>query len=144
VIPCNSIAETDEHTSLPSTIVEGRVFKEKKMKARFKFVGALAVRSIPITFGIIAASSHPALATTGSATGALSGIATGVQVVQGAMQLVAGIAGAIGIAIGALHWVQHRDDWFGAGTRVISGVICGVVVGNATAIMSLGGTGVTF
>lgn len=114
------------------------------MKVRFKSFGALAIRSIPITLSIIAASSHPALATTFSATGPLAGIATGAAAVQSAMQAVAFVAGTIGIAIGAIHWVQHRDDWFGAGTRVVSGVICGAVISHASDIMNIGGGGVTF
>jgi hypothetical protein len=113
------------------------------MNKRVKSIGEIAVRSIPLVVSVVLASAHPAMASLGSATGALSGITTGANEVQTSMQYVGMIACIIGIAIGGLHWVQHRDDWMGAGSRVLAGIIGGLVVSNAANIATMGG-GATF
>jgi len=109
------------------------------MNTRLKAASAVALRTAPLVVSAVLASTHPAFAAMGSATGALAGIQTGASVVQTSMQYVGMIACVIGIAIGGLHFLQNRDDWFGSGSRVISGVIAGVVISNATAIATMGG-----
>jgi hypothetical protein len=82
---------------------------------------------------------HPAFASMGQASGALAGIQTGANMVQTSLQYVGMVACVIGIALGGIHWIQHRDDWFGAGIKIVSGVIGGVVISNAMAIAVMGG-----
>lgn len=113
------------------------------MNIRLKTARTLVLRSVPLMVSVVLISAHPAMAALPAAAGALSGITTGANEVQTSMQYLGMIACVIGIAVGGLHFVQHRDDWFGAGSRVLAGVIGGVVISNAMAIAVMGG-GATF
>jgi hypothetical protein len=109
------------------------------MNTHLKTVAAISARSLPLVVSAVLALPHPAFAAVGAATGALAGISTGATMVESSLQYVGMIACVIGIAIGGIHWVQHRDDWFGAGSRILSGVIGGVVISNALTIATMGG-----
>ncbi len=109
------------------------------MNARLSLVRAVALRSLPLAIATVASSIHPALAAAGGGAGNLAGIQQGANQVQAAM-LGVGFAGCvIGIALGAWHYVQHRDDWTGASGRLIAGVAGGVIVGQAVPLASMGG-----
>jgi len=96
-------------------------------------------RSSPFIVSAIVATTTPAFAAVGGGTGALAGIQTGATQVQAAMVGV-GFAGCIiGIALGAWHYMQHRDDWLGASGRLIAGIAGGVIVSQAVPLASLGG-----
>jgi hypothetical protein len=114
------------------------------MNNRLQLACKFALRSLPLIVSVVLSSAHPAFAVTaGGATGALAGIQTGTTSIQNAM-LSVGFAGCvIGIALGAWHYIQHRDDWVGASGRLIAGVAGGVIVSQAVPLASLGG-GVTF
>ena len=107
------------------------------------FARTIVLRILPILTTIVVASTHPALAVTGGGTGALAGVQTAATNMQNALLGVGFAAAIIGIGTGAIHWAGHRDDWAGAATRTLAGVIGGVIVANAPALASVGG-GVLF
>jgi len=112
------------------------------MKQRL-FARNIVVRAIPMLAAIVVASIHPALAVTGGGTGALAGVQTAATNMQNSLLGVGFAAAIIGIGTGAIHWAGHRDDWAGAATRTLAGIIGGVIVANAPALASVGG-GVLF
>jgi hypothetical protein len=81
------------------------------MNNHLRLARTLAFRSLPLIVSVVLSSAHPAFAVTaGGATGALAGIQTGTTSIQNAM-LSVGFAGCvIGIALGAWHYIQHRED----------------------------------
>lgn len=109
------------------------------MNIHVDVVRRIALRSLPMIATAVLASVQPALAAVAGGGGALAGIETGTTQVQNAM-LGVGFAGCvIGIALGAWHYIQHRDDWVGASGRLIAGVAGGVIVAQAVPLASLGG-----
>lgn len=107
------------------------------------FVRNLVLRVLPIFASFIVASIHPALAVNGGGTGSLAGVQAAATNMQNALLGVGFAAAIIGIGTGAIHWAGHRDDWAGAATRTLAGVIGGVIVANAPALAAVGG-GVLF
>jgi hypothetical protein len=109
------------------------------MNARLSFACGVARRSAPLILASLFTTAAPAFAAVGGGTGALAGIQTGATQVEAAMVGVGFIGCVIGIALGAWHYVQHRDDWLGASGRLIAGIVGGVIVSQAVPLASLGG-----
>ncbi|GAC1548403.1 MAG: hypothetical protein NVS4B5_21390 [Vulcanimicrobiaceae bacterium] len=112
------------------------------MKQRV-FARNVILRALPVLAAMIVASIHPALAVQGGGNGALAGVQTAATNMENALLGVGFAAAIIGIGTGAIHWAGHRDDWAGAATRTLAGIIGGVIVANAPALAAVGG-GVLF
>ncbi len=83
---------------------------------------------------------HPAAA----ATTSLPEINTGATNTQQMLVFVGYTAALVGVAVGALHFFQHRDDLWGTGYRVLGGVVAGYIVTHAPTIMGWAGTAAVF
>jgi hypothetical protein len=113
------------------------------MNTQTKTMNTVTLRYLPLVASVVLATTHPALASNFTASGALAGINTGATAVETAMQAI-GIAGCvIGLVFAAFHFFTNREDWFGVAMRVLGAVVGGVIVSNAATIVTLGGA-VTF
>ena len=113
-------------------------------REHLQIAGAVFARSAPLIAAAIFGSVHPALAAVGAGGNGLAGIETGATSVQNAAIGLGSAFAVGGVALGAIHWAKHREDWLGCGERVGGGIAAGFIAGNAPAIAAIGGGGALF
>ena len=86
-------------------------------------------------------SAHPALAAHAVTGGSMSWLTDGVATVQNAFLAVGWCLVLAGVGWGGIHFLEHREDWFGGVKRVGGGVAAGAVMMHASDIASLGAAG---
>jgi hypothetical protein len=98
------------------------------------------LRSLIGALVLTGAAIAPALASTTTITQ----IQTGASTVQGVVLFIGWTAAIVGIALGALHFFQHRDDLWGTTMRVLGGIVAGWIITNVTTVMNWTGTASVF